>query len=136
MKKWLGNAYIQNKIAMPAEQAAPARDEDRSFYRILFGVRTGLAVLSNLLFSFPAGRINFPFDWIAMLVGLFVPKKWVWGLTVGLEGFNILSGLLALLHLLHGDGIGVVILLQAVVMMAFLFTRKVKAYFGMSENEE
>lgn len=93
-------------------------------------------MLSNLLFSFPAGRINFPFDWIAMLVGLFVPQKWVWGLTVGLEGFNILSGLLALLHLLHGDGIGVLILLQAGVMMAFLFSRKVKAYFGMSENEE
>ncbi len=116
----------------PTEQNVPARDEDHFFFRTLFWVRTGLVVLENLFVSFPAGRINFPLDWIAMLVGLFVPKKWVWWLILAMEGMNVLLGLL---NVMNGVEVGVLTLLYAGIITAFLFSRQVKAYFDMPENK-
>lgn len=119
------------EIGLAPEAGEPAEDEYRTDYKTLFYIRTVLMILENVLVSFPSGRIDFPFDWVAMIVGLFVPKSWVWAVILVLEGVN---GLLGLLYLANGLGTGIFSVLIAGVMAAFLFSEKIKAYFHMAEK--
>ena len=119
------------EIGPAPEAGEPAADEYRTDFKTLFYIRTVLMILENVLVSFPSGRIDFPFDWVAMIVGLFVPRSWVWAVILVLEGIN---GLFGLVYLMNGLGTGVFTILIAGIMAAFLFSEKIKAYFHMAEK--
>lgn len=119
------------EIGPDPEAGEPAADEYRTDFKTLFYIRTVLMILENVLVSFPSGRIDFPFDWVAMIVGLFVPRSWVWAVILVLEGIN---GLFGLVYLMNGLGTGVFTILIAGIMAAFLFSEKIKAYFHMTER--
>lgn len=106
-----------------AEEARETDGELVRQYRILFAVRTAVAVLTNLLFALPAARINFPFDWIAMLVGLFVRKNGTWWAILICLGVSIFLNVLSL------SGVG---LLGLILNGAFLWgvcREEIRSYF-------
>lgn len=118
---------------VPEEDPVPDPEEESwiSFYRITSGVRTVTAILANILFSLPRGSLNFPLDWVAMLVGLFVRKRAVWWIVEVCLWLNVAYGVLGLFT---EPGLGIIALLQAGVFLCLFFTRKIKAYFHMAEK--
>lgn len=119
---------------VPEEDPAPGPEEEggASLYRITFGVRTVTAILANILFSLPRGSLNFPLDWVAMLVGLFVRKRAVWWIVEVCLWFNVVYGVLGLFA---EPGLGIIALVQAGAFLCLFFTRKIKAYFHMTQPE-
>ena len=69
----------------------------RSWYIGLVIGRTVWVVFSNLFSWATYRQINFPFDWIFMLVGLGVRKTWVYWVTVALVCVNLVTNTLFLL---------------------------------------
>lgn len=100
-----------------------------SYYRTVFGARTALFILHNLLVALPAGGLNFPFDWIFMLVGLGVRKAWVYWLIVVFDGI----GLVASAAVLFADNLAAILGLAFGSIFLFLCTRKgARNYFHMT----
>ena len=100
----------------------------RNWYTGLVIGRTVLVFLSNL-FSWAAYRsINFPIDWIIMLVGLGVREVWIyWGIVV-MECINLLFNAFFLLNGNLGSLLAVVIH----IVILFLIARdETKDYFHL-----
>lgn len=119
---------------VPEEDPGPGPEEESgaSLYRITFGVRTVTAILANILFSLPRGSLNFPLDWVAMLVGLFVRKRAVWWIVEVCLWLNVVYGVLGLFA---EPGLGIIALVQAGAFLCLFFTRKIKGYFHMTQPE-
>ena len=120
-------------LVPPETVACDLREEgDReavSYYRGVAVARTVLFVLDNLLLTLPAGRLNFPLDWVTMLVGLGVRRAWVYWLIVAFDGIGLVSNTLLLLNgnwnFIPGLVLGSIFL--------FLCTReKARTYFHMT----
>lgn len=119
----------------PAQQepSEPAPDESEFVrrYRSVVLFRTAVMVVSNLL-SMAAGRIDFPLDWLAMLVGLFVRSSAVWVVTTVLIVINIVANIV----FLTADPARIILSLLLHILTLWLFSRReVKAYFHMSEEK-
>lgn len=110
----------------------PEEESGASLYRITFGVRTVTAILANILFSLPRGSLNFPLDWVAMLVGLFVRKRAVWWIVEVCLWLNVVYGVLGLFT---EPGLGIIALLQAGAFLYVFSRRKLKDYFHMPQPE-
>lgn len=119
---------------VPEEDPDPDPEEESriSFYRITVGVRTVTAILANILFSLPRGSLNFPLDWVAMLVGLFVRKRAVWWIVEVCLWLNVVYGVLGLFT---EPGLGIIALLQAGAFLYVFSRRKLKDYFHMPQPE-
>lgn len=119
---------------VPEEDPGPDLEEESgaSLYRITFGVRTVTAILANILFSLPRGSLNFPLDWVAMLVGLFVRKRAVWWIVEVCLWLNVVYGVLGLFT---EPGLGIIALVQAGAFLCLFFTGKIKGYFHMTQPE-
>lgn len=120
---------------VPARQEScePALEEDGEEsarrYRNIVWFRTAVVVVSNLI----ASEINFPFDWLVMLVGLFVRNSTVWTIITVLIVLNIIVTVISL----AANPIGTIIGLILHVLTLRMFSRReVKAYFQMSEEKE
>lgn len=119
-------------VPPPQPESVPEEESGASLYRILFGVRTVMAVLENVLFTLPMGSLNFPMDWIAMLVGLFVRKPALWWVTEVCLWINLVIGVLNL----FGNPVkGVIGLIQAGAFLYVFSRRKLKDYFHMPQPE-
>lgn len=118
----------------PEKDPGPDPEEESriSFYRITVGVRTVTAILANILFSLPRGSLNFPLDWVAMLVGLFVRKRAVWWIVEVCLWLNVVYGVLGLFT---EPGLGIIALLQAGAFLYVFSRRKLKDYFHMPQPE-
>lgn len=86
--------------AAPEEPAAdPEKDTELlAVYLVVLGVRTAAFLAENLLFTLPyLRRLDLPFDWLLMLVGL-ANRRWgVWMSIVILFLVNIAFSLIRLL---------------------------------------
>lgn len=100
-----------------------------SNYRYLVFGRSVVMVLSNLISFSSYGRIDFPFDWIFMLVGLGVRRAWVYWLIVVLDGIGLLFSALTLLV---GD-LGSILGLALGSLFLFACTREgIRKYFHLN----
>lgn len=100
-----------------------------SNYRYLVFCRSVVMVLSNLISFSSYGRIDFPFDWIFMLVGLGVRQAWVYWLIVVLDGIGLLFSSLTLLA---GD-LGSILGLALGSLFLFACTREgIRRYFHLN----
>lgn len=84
----------------PNEPAAdPEKDTELlAVYLVVLGVRTAAFLAENLLFTWPyLGRLDLPFDWILMLVGLATRRWGIWMSIVVLFLVNIGFSLIRLL---------------------------------------
>lgn len=86
--------------ASPEETVPDSEDEtyQAAFYWVVLGVRTAAFLAENLLFTWPyLGRLDLPFDWMLMLVGL-ANRRWgIWMSIVVLFLVNIGFSLIRLL---------------------------------------
>lgn len=119
-----------DELAGMPSQPEPDPEEGSwiSFYRTMFGVRTVTVVLENLLFSIPNGSLNFPIDWIAMLVGLFVRKPALWWVAEVCLWIDLVIGVL---NLFINPAKGAIGLIQAGAFLYVFSRRKLRAYFYM-----
>lgn len=89
----------------PEEEAPnePATDPEKdtellAVYLVVLGVRTAAFLAENLLFTWPyLGRLDLPFDWMLMLVGLATRRWGIWMSIVVLFLVNIGFSLIRLL---------------------------------------
>lgn len=84
----------------PNEPAAdPEKDTELlAVYLVVLGVRTAAFLAENLLFTWPyLGRLDLPFDWMLMLVGLATRRWGIWMSIVVLFLVNIGFSLIRLL---------------------------------------
>ena len=117
----------------PIPEEAPDPEESGiSLYRILFGVRTVMVALENVLFTLPRGSLNFPIDWIAMLAGLFVRNQALWWVAEVCLWINLAIGAI---NLFINPFKGAVGLIQAGAFLYAFSRRKLKAYFHMPLSE-
>jgi len=114
----------------PPEEPEPRSEEKRqvSFYRIVFGLGTVLAVLENVLLTLPGGSFHLPFDWLTMLVGLFVRREAVWWVA---QVFLWLNLVVAVLSLFVEPLLGAVALVRSGLFLYAFFRREIKGYFHM-----
>ncbi len=117
---------------IPEENPGPEGESGISLYWILFGVRTVMVALENVLFSLPRGSLNFPIDWIAMLAGLFVRKQALWWVAEVCLWINLAIGAV---NLFIDPFKGAVGLIQAGAFLYAFSRRKLKAYFHMPLSE-
>lgn len=120
------------------EEAGPAFEvvdsgarEERavSFYRNVFGARTATAIVLEMILL--QGGIKIPFDWLAMLAGLFVRKVLMWGIV---QVFLWLNVAINLVNLTLQPVLGAIGLLQTGIFLYLFFRPEVKAYFHMTER--
>lgn len=104
-----------------------------SNYRYLVISRSVIMVLSNLYSVSAYGRIDFPFDWIFMLVGLGVRQAWVYWLIIALDGIGLLFSALTLLSGVRNSILGLIF----GTLLLFACTRnEVRGYFHLPEKKE
>lgn len=116
---------------IPPEAVGPDRREEGevSFYRNVVIARTATFILLEVLLL--QGGIKVPFDWLAMLAGLFVRKVPMWG---GVQAFLWLNVAMNLLNLFQWSLLGAIGLLHTGVFLYLFFRPEVKAYFHMTEK--
>lgn len=99
-------------------------------YRNLLIFRTILVAVSNLI-SMQMGRIDLPFDWLVLLLGLLIQTPVVWGLLVAMVLLNLV---VSAMFLLFGDIIALLQLaIQGVILWAVL-QPGIQAYFHRGEG--
>lgn len=114
--------------SIPLRAAGPDLREEKAvrFYHGVFAVRTvTLVVLEMMILQ---GGIKIPFDWLAMLVGLFVRKQSMWWIVQVLLWINVIVNLL---NLFQGSAIGAVGLLHAGMFLYAFFGHESRVYFHM-----
>lgn len=120
--------FTSETSAAPEPKAVDDREERAvSFYCAVFWTRTAMVLLEWLLLGGP----RFPLDWIAMLVGLFWWKPFVWVGTLVLLWIN--AGI-NLLNLLIAPGIGLTGLFLVYLFLCAFFRREVKGYFHVEDE--
>ena len=100
-----------------------------SFYRGVFVARTATVVVLEMILL--QGGIKIPFDWLAMLVGLFLRKEPVWWIV---QVFLWLNTAVNLVNLTLEPVLGAIGLLQTGIFLYLFFRPEVKAYFHMTER--
>lgn len=129
---------LAGRLSQEDEEAGPvfevvdsgAREERAvSFYRNVFGARTATAIVLEMILL--QGGIKIPFDWLAMLAGLFVRKVPVWWIV---QVFLWLNVAINLVNLTLQPVLGAIGLLQTGIFLYLFFRPEVKAYFHMTER--
>lgn len=129
---------LAGRLSQEDEEAGPvfevvdsgAREERAvSFYRNVFGARTATAIVLEMILL--QGGIKIPFDWLAMLAGLFVRKVPMWGIV---QVFLWLNVAINLVNLTLQPVLGAIGLLQTGIFLYLFFRPEVKAYFHMTER--
>lgn len=101
-------------------------------YWTFFVIRTVLVVVSNQLFSIPNNSINFPMDWIFMIVGLFLRKRPVWWMILVCIVINVTVSVISMAAGLYG---GTFASVANGVILCLFCSKKIKAYFHIPETE-
>lgn len=117
--------------AAPEAVSADSQErEEVSFYQSVFAARTVTAVVLEMLLI--QGGVKIPFDWLAMLVGLFVRKAPVWGVT---QVFLWLNVAINLWNLVQNPVIGAIGLVHAGAFLYTFFRREIRDYFHVDGSE-
>lgn len=126
----LGRLFGDESSAAPCGESTDDREKrETSFYRGIFWLRTVIVLLKSLLL----GRLEIPFDWIFMLVGLWVRKGWVYWTTMVFAGINLAT---AILLMAQGE-IAAFFLLMVHGAILYLYTRgEIRDYFHLPEKKE
>lgn len=126
----LGRLFGDESSAAPCGESTDDREKrETSFYRGIFWLRTVIVLLKSLLL----GRLEIPFDWIFMLVGLWVRKSWVYWTTMVFVGINLAT---AILLMAQGE-IAAFFLLMVHGAILYLYTRgEIRDYFHLPEKKE
>lgn len=107
----------------------------QSWYKALVIGRTVTVVVSNL-FSWP--KVNFPLDWIFLLVGLELRSAWIYSGVVVLDCIGLLFSAMYLLNSNGGSrGWGSLLWLVLGTLFLFVCTRdEIRGYFHLSKKKE
>lgn len=125
---------ISSPAEAPPEETAPDSEDETyqaAFYWVVLGVRTAVLFLENLLYTLPyLGTLDFPLDWVFMLVGLAVRKGAIWGCIVVLFLVNIGFSLIRLLTMAV-PAWGILGLLLNGLGLYVFYRPEIKGYFHM-----
>ena len=118
----------------PEKFGAPESDEGEeqgsSFYGGVFAARTVTFIVLELMLL--QGGIKVPFDWLAMLVGLFVRRVPVWWIVQVFLWINVAVNLL---NMFQRSAVGAVGLFHTGIFLYLFFRPEVKDHFHLTEKE-
>lgn len=116
---------------VPPEAVGPDLREKKavSYYHGVLAARTMTVIVLEMMLL--QGGIKVPFDWLAMLVGLFLRKEPVWWIV---QVFLWLNVAVNLVNLTLEPVLGAIGLLHTGVFLYVFFRREVKTYFHMTEE--
>lgn len=116
---------------VPPEAVGPDLREKKavSYYHGVLAARTMTVIVLEMMLL--QGGIKVPFDWLAMLVGLFLRKEPVWWIV---QVFLWLNVAVNMVNLTLEPVLGAVGLLHTGVFLYVFFRREVKTYFHMTEE--
>lgn len=117
--------------SVPPETVGPDLREKKavSYYHGVLAARTMTVIVLEMMLL--QGGIKVPFDWLAMLVGLFLRKEPVWWIV---QVFLWLNVAVNLVNLTLEPVLGAVGLIHTGIFLYAFFRREVKAYFHMTER--
>ena len=104
--------------------------EPNKRFRNLLIFRTILVVVSNLI-SMQMGRLDFPFDWLVLLLGLLIQTPVVWGLLVAMVLLNLV---VSAMFLFLGDVTALLQLAIHGVILWAVLQPGIQAYFHRHEG--